>query len=36
MNKILIIEDEFNIRNMLNDLLIANKYETTMAENAIN
>lgn len=34
MNKILIIEDEFNIRNMLNDLLIANKYETTMAENA--
>ena len=34
MNKILIIEDEFSIRNMLNDLLIANKYETTMAENA--
>lgn len=26
MNKILIIEDDFNIRNMINDLLIANQY----------
>ena len=34
MSRILIIEDEFNIRNMLNDLLIANKYKTTLAANA--
>lgn len=34
MNKILIIEDEFNIRNMLNDLLKTNNYETVTASNA--
>lgn len=34
MNKILIVEDEFNIRNMLNDLLKANNYETVTASNA--
>lgn len=34
MNKILIVEDEFNIRNMLNDLLKANNYETVVASNA--
>lgn len=34
MNKILIIEDEFNIRNMLNDLLKTNNYETITASNA--
>ncbi len=31
MNKILIIEDDFNIRNMVNDLLIANQYIPVMA-----
>lgn len=34
MNRILIIEDEFNIRNMLNDLLKSNQYEPITASNA--
>ena len=31
MNKILIVEDDFNIRNMTNDLLIANQYIPILA-----
>lgn len=31
MNKILIVEDDFNIRNMVNDLLIANQYIPVLA-----
>lgn len=34
MNRILIVEDEINIRNMINDLLTINQYETVMAQGA--
>lgn len=34
MNRILIVEDEINIRNMINDLLTINQYETVIAQDA--